>query len=99
LVIAIVFLVFISGLILWWYRNRDNRRRMEIRELALKRSQESLDHAQTRLRDLTRKIRENKQLIDKTKRNNQIYADSTLLHELQNGTSCTKDNRSDGKKK
>lgn len=91
LVLVIVLGVFVFGLIIIWYRNKSLQRKRKIRELALQNAKESLEHAQTRLGDLTRKIRENNQLIDKLKINNQISSDPNLLHELQNVTILTND--------
>lgn len=91
LIIVIVLVLFVLGITYIWYRMKDVRRRREIRELALANAQESLEHAQDRLGSLTRKIRENNQLIHQLRQENGQNLDPEVLKTLQNATILTKE--------
>jgi len=91
LIMAIVLIVFFFGMIFIKNFRTNLRRKRAIQELALINAQESLDHAQTRLGDLTRKIRENNQIIHRLKQNNDKSMDLEALEELQNATILTQE--------
>ena len=89
LIIAALILVFFLGISYQVNRTRNLKRKRKIRDLELKNTQESLDHAQTRLQNLTRKIRENNDLIDRMQQNYSSQTDQKMVRELQNATILT----------
>ncbi|HLU94306.1 MAG TPA: hypothetical protein VKZ54_09290 [Membranihabitans sp.] len=91
LIMVIVTIVFVVGLILLRNFRKNVRRKRKIRGLALKNAHESLENAQARLGDLTRKIRENNQIIHRLQQDNENNINPEVLEELQNATILTQE--------
>src|SRR5690554_1610794 len=88
-VIGILTLSFLFGVVFLFHRNQNQKRKQEIRELRLKNTEESLNHARTKLQSLTQKIRENNQIIDRLQENYSTHTDFKMIRELQNATILT----------
>lgn len=90
-VLGLLTLSFLLGMVFFYQRNQNHKRQEEIRELKLKNTRESLDHARTKLLSLTQKIRENNEIIERMQLNYSSQPDFKMIRELQNATILTMD--------
>lgn len=84
IIISILVLLFISVVLFTRIRNKILKQKQATQKLALQ-------NAQSRLNDLTRKIRENNVLIENLQKKLGESGDQKLLRELKNATILTKD--------
>ncbi|MCZ4319227.1 hypothetical protein O4H26_09505 [Aequorivita viscosa] len=89
LVILIVLLLLVAVVVLYLFRRKYFLKKQMIKELALQNSDQALRHAQTTLKDLTKRIRKNNYLIEKLKEGNDTEINQELLKQLKTSNILT----------
>lgn len=89
LIIVIIFLLFIVGSVLLWYRNKNIQRKQQLHDLKLQNARDSLDNARARLGDQAKKISENDKVIHQFKQEFKGHIDPPALQELKSTTILT----------
>lgn len=91
LVIIIVLLLLVAVVVLYFFRGKYFLKKQKIKELALENSNQALTHAQSTLKNLTKRVRENNLLIEKLKEINNTEVNQELLKQLKTSIILTND--------
>ncbi len=91
LVIIIVLLLLVAGIVFYIFKNKYFLKKQKIKELALKNSNQALQLAQTKLSNLTNRIRENNTLIEKLNESKDTKINQELLIQLKTSNILTND--------
>ena len=91
LIIVIVLILLIVGIIFYFYRQKYFLEKHKIDELALENSKQALQLSQTRLNNLTHRIRENNKLIEALEDSQDIQTKQKILKLLKTSIILTDD--------
>ena len=90
LIIIIVILLFIGSLAAYLFRNRYLLRKKEIKELELNKAAQELEHAQLRLRNFAKRVKENDKLIARLQnKGNGVAPPPEVLQEIRSSSLLT----------
>ena len=91
LVILIVLLLLAAGIVFYFFRRKYFLKEQKIKELALQNSNQALQLAQTKLNNLTNRIRENNSLIEKLKESKDAEVNQGFIKQLKTSSILTDD--------
>ena len=91
LVILIVLLILAAGIVFYFFRNKYFLKKQKIKELDLQNSNQALQLAQTKLNNLTERVRENNNLIEILKESRDTEINQELLIRLKTSSILTND--------
>lgn len=82
-ILLIAILLLITSIFIFWYRNKYLLKEQEIKALELENTQKYLENAKSNLKNLTKKIREDSNLITELQKNDTSKINSEILSQLK----------------